>query len=193
MLETSTESARVMDMSIELSNIKVGQILRSIDDETVNDIVIPSHLQRITEFMDEIKAMKEQNKAPTKKEFIALYNKYEREFETETSDQLGDLLLSENLVQVTKKETDANGKTIIELTPMDKNERVRIVKELASKLVAKLSKEELQSLLEEAIRINPDTGKLTRINEKLNSNKVEVSGKKGCYMIVVGDETLQLI
>ena len=86
-----------------------------------------------------------------------------------------------------------NTEPIFELTPINKDERIKLIKSIATKLATKVSKEQLVSMFEEGIRLNTDTNDLEKIDKELDKKNVKIRESKGCFIFTVGNKDIMVM
>jgi len=179
--------------NLQFNDIKKGEILRVADFDRDDKMTIPIRARKMRDFVNDMSKFYYAGKIPTKTEFEKIFKKHEKEVIDESNNLLDQLENSEDLFKVSKRIKERNGKIIFELTPINKDERIKLIKSIATKLATKVSKEQLVSMFEEGIRLNTDTQDLEKIDKELNKKDVKIKEDKGCFKFVVGNKDIMVM
>jgi DNA-binding IscR family transcriptional regulator len=176
----------------DVESLKEGNIIRARGIESEEIDTRPLRVNHMRIMINELSKMYYDKKPPTKEQFNKMFEKHQKYMEDEISNVLDDLENSENFFRVEKKE-DNNGDIIIKLKKIDAEERIKLIKNIAKKLVEKMTKEQMQTMLEEGIKKNNDLESLKKIDKKLESETPKIRGNKGCYKLSVDGEDIILL
>lgn len=184
----------ILELDLEdviMSNWKKGSLLRPIDWEKEEGDIIHYKIKNIRNLMKNIYKLYSKKKHPSREDFVQLWNNTQYKNDREIMDFLDQLDRPQPLLQIIeKKENDKE--MIIKFKKVDDSDRCKLIQKLARKLLKKMDKNQLSSLLEEGLRKNK-YDVLKKVEKKLEKKKVEVKSNKGCFMITVDDIVLSII
>jgi hypothetical protein len=187
-IEEYDDDRRFMLVDVDLGNLTKGQILTDWDREKEKDLIIPIKANQMREFVDEMRKFYLSDKKPTKAQFKKIFEKHQDKLEEQIHDTLGQLDKSpEKIFKVVKREKIKDGFRI-EVKKIDDSDRVTLIRRICDKLINKLTKEQLKSLLEEGLKKNADVKELEEIDKELEKKEPVVETKKGCFKIKVNDK-----
>ena len=177
---------------ILMEQFEKGRILRANDVDKEKEDTVHYAVKGARELVTEIYKLYSRKKKPSKKDFVKLWDKQREKRDKEIHNFLEQLDRPAQLLRVeNKKET--KDKVVITLKKLDDSDRLKIVQSIAKKLSEKLDKKTVQSLIEEGIRREDNIDKLKQVDKDLDKEDIDVKGDKGCFMITVGENTLDII
>ena len=177
----------------DVESLKHGDIIRARGFESREKDSRPTIVKNMRVMISHLNDLYSKGKIPSKKEFNEIFEKHQKNMSDEVDNVLDDLENSEEFFKVEKKEESDSGDITIKLKKLDKTERIKIIKSIAKKLAEKMTKEQLQTMLEEGIKKLNDTKTLKEIDEELNKESPKIKGNKGCYKLQVNGKDIILL
>lgn len=176
---------------IDMGELKKGKIIKDIGRDVSGDTVHLDiyHLRKIVDEIYQVYARK-----GTKAEFVEVLEKGKDRARSDIDNFFDSLEMKEgeDLFEIVKREKRGDEITI-KFKKVDRMRRVKLVKEIADKLIKKMTTEQIKIMLQEGIRRinNPDT--LEKVNKALDKKDVKTTHKRGCFKFVVDDIDLMLV
>lgn len=178
---------------INVDFFKEGNIVQSKSYEEIEELAAPLSVVHMRKLVKTLADLYYSGHPPSKAEFNKLFKDSEKEMSDEVGNEIEKLELSEDFFKVEKRIVERNGDVTIKLKKLNKEDRIKIIRSIATKMVDKLSKEQLISLLEEGIRKNSDFDKLKEIDSDLDKEDVKINARKGCFKLVVNNNDIFIL
>ena len=175
-----------------ISDIKEGTVVRDNSFAEKEKDLRPLRLNHMRTCIKKIHDMYYSGKTPTKEDIDKAFDQMEKYGGNALNDALDQLERGENFFKVEERKVEPDGTITFKLKKLDSEERIKMIRRIATALVEKLSKKELVSLMEEGIRKNADNSSLAEIDKELKTNKPKIKGHKGCFNIMVNDKEIMV-
>lgn len=180
-------------MDLDLGPLKEGDIFQNRDEEDFDHKLNATMIDAAREILYKVKEMYDIGKKPTKKEFNDMIKKLEDKRSVELDHFLDQLQEEDDFLKLTKRTKLKNGKIVMEFEPINKDDRIKLIRSITDKLIKKLKPEQLRSLLEEGVRKTCRNEKLEKIDKALDDGDVKIKERKGCFRLFVNEEEVLML
>jgi hypothetical protein len=173
--------------------MKKGNIIKVLDANEDDNTVAHYDIKFLRETMKKIYELYS-NPKTTKKDFANLLYEQRKQHNDSMCNILDtlDFERGESFLKVVDRK-DKDNKVTITFERINEKEKSILIKSIAEKLVKQMTPEQVMTMLQEQLRKLNDTEKLKKIDNKLNTEKPKIEGKRGCYKLVVDNEDVILV
>lgn len=180
-----------MDMDVGI--IEKGDILSNCNLTDSMEKVGRKKVDLMREMVSKFAQIYYTGKAPSKKQFVKIFEEADQKNRLEFDSYMEQLENSNELVKLVKKKKGKDGKLILEFEPISKDDRIKLIKRIAKKLVAKLETKQFQKMIEVGLSNNARVDHLEDIDKELNKKKPIIKDYKGCFKLEINGKEIMIL